>query len=241
MRSKWYVVAFDLTRVSSSGFEILPNVRHHRLYPAVDYQSYRLASIEYKKKFSDTIIVKNDIVPGMVLLFFDMAIHFIEPVRIYDSPKFYQIYSKEINPNCVRISMMKDAQKQISAHRTPERILDFSDYFERYESFKISTHHNKSTEISYIEYDTFTPVFGTEQPKSSDLQTLLGSALVCKGQNDVPVLTGVLINTSYDGFNLYALVGGMQNWIQSKAYDFQKRTYRLICSNPVEMYQHDLP
>lgn len=63
-------------------------------------------------EISDTIIIKNDTVPGMVLLFFDMAINYAEFARTYDSPHFYEIYSKKRNPNCVRISMMKNAQKR---------------------------------------------------------------------------------------------------------------------------------
>nr|UEP64336.1 teratocyte uncharacterized V [Cotesia flavipes] len=235
----WYVVATSLRRVSSFGSEFLRNVHHRRLYPAVNYQSYRMASIEYKEKLSDTIIIKNDTIPGMVLLFFDMEMN-SKLAWTYDSPQFYQIYSKERNPNCVRTSMMKNAKRQILVHQTPEKILKFVNYLERYKRFKHSTHDNKTTGISWIEYDSFTPVFGTEQHKSSDLQPLLGSALVCKGQNDVPVLTGVLISTSYDGFNLYALVGGMNQWLQNQQFEFQRRTDRLFESNTFEIYEYDL-
>lgn len=75
----------------------------------------------------------------------------------------------------------------------------------------------------------------------NNFQTLLGSALLCKGKNDVPVLTGVLISTSYDGFNLYALVGGMHQWLQNQNSDFRRRTDRLFESNPFETYEYDLP
>ncbi|XP_008545092.1 uncharacterized protein LOC103569532 [Microplitis demolitor] len=233
-----YVVATNMVRVSAGRYEILPYVGHHRLYPAVHNTPYELASITSEIK--NITSVEKKIIAGVVILFFDTAIRSVSSAALDQSPKRYEIYSKKIDRMCVRVSMIKDSNNKISSKKFPEKLSSYSEFVDAYSRFE---NNSIDKNISDITFNDFVSVIATLKNETSNSEALLGSPLVCRGKDDVPVITGLLINTSYDGLKMYAIVGDMEQWINSKLREFRSRTEHLPNSQydiQEIMYQYDL-
>ncbi|XP_057327017.1 uncharacterized protein LOC130668648 [Microplitis mediator] len=238
-----YVVASNMVRISAGRYERLPYVSHHRLYPAVHNAFYELASIT--SEYKNITTVEKEIIPGMAILFFDNAIRNVRPAAVDQSPKRYKIYSKEIDRMCVRVSLIKDSKNnlnftEIFSEKFPEKFSSYSEFEGAYIRFE---NNSIDKNISDITVNDFVTVIATLNNETSSSEALLGSPLVCRGEDNVPVVTGLLINTSYDGLKMYGIVGDMERWINSKVNEFRTRTEHLPYSQfDVQeiMYEYDL-
>ncbi|XP_057326723.1 uncharacterized protein LOC130668442 [Microplitis mediator] len=214
-----YVLANNIT-IGGTPVKEYPYVLHHKLYPAVHMTSYDIATIT---KNNNTSSDEKITIPGLVILYFDIPIRSIPSISVRHSPNTTEIYSNKIDKSCMRISVIRSPNKNISTEIFPEKISSYSEFVDAYSKFE---NNLIDTSISGITFNDSVSVIATLDNESSNSETLLGSALLCSVEDDIPVLTGVLIKTS-DGLNMYAAVGNVRQWIKSTVYELN-RPYRYL-------------
>ncbi|XP_008545089.1 uncharacterized protein LOC103569530 [Microplitis demolitor] len=232
-----YVVASNLTSTSSSILKEYPYIYHHKLYPAVHSTSYNIVTIT---KNDNTAPDEKIIIPGLVILFFGIPIRSISPISVRHSPTTTDIYSDKIGKSCMRISLIRNPNKNISTERFPEKISSYTEFVDAYSKFENNL-IDKS--IPDITFNDSVSVIATLDNESSDSETLLGSPLICPSNDNISVLTGLLIKTSSDGLNMYATVRNLKQWIKSKVDEFN-RPYRHLPASAYDinevLYRYDL-
>ncbi|XP_008545136.1 uncharacterized protein LOC103569568 [Microplitis demolitor] len=187
---------------------------HHIRKSLLDYDSTFYEAGAFVRSIHGVKSSGKITIPGVSILFLESPINNINPIAINNSPSINDIYKNINKCKCLRISITNDSNPHSCFSYFDERVIPYFEFINRWLDAHSVFSVDENLMNIFIQRDL--NVFATVKNSSLATESLLGSPLICKNDENEYVLAGLLINTYYDKMFLYANLAQDFSWLNEK-------------------------